>query len=123
MAIATVSKTGVTLDFGISTDATAGTVIAGMGPFVSAELGNSLETSITAKDEDGDVVAHAYGNQKFSLSAEGYAPTSGSLPVVGAAMQVKGQKGKIMSVTITASNENWLMVKVTGEGYTGLVYA
>ena len=122
MAIATVFKTGTTLDFGISTDATAGTVIAGMGPFVSAEFSNAFETNVTAKDEDGDVVAHAFGNQKFSLSAEGYVPTSGTLPVVGGAMQVKGQKGKIMSVTVTASNGNWVMVKVTGEGYTGLVY-
>lgn len=123
MAIATVFATGKDLEFGILTDATLGTVISGIVNFVSAEKTASLETNVTAKDEDGDVIAHAFGNQKFSLSAEGYATKTATLPVVGDLMQVRGQKGKIMSVTITASNEDWLMVKVEGEGYAGLTYA
>jgi hypothetical protein len=130
MAITIVNTTGKDFVFGIgaiatgaaTTGATGGTLCAGITNVVSAEKTEAFDTSITAKDEDGDVVAHAFGNKKFSLSIEGYINSTATLPIAGDLMEVKGQKGKVMSATITASNENWLMIKVTGEGYSGITY-
>jgi hypothetical protein len=121
MAITKVFATGKDFEFGVKLS-TGGSSCAGIDTIVSAELTANFDTNVTAKDEDGDVVAHAFGNKKSSGSIEGYATTDATLPGVGGPMVVRGVSMKIMNVTITASNEDFLMVKVDGEGYDGLTY-
>ncbi len=129
MAISKVFATGKEFEFGVLTAADAaaavtakGSFCAGISTIVSADFTGGYDTNITAKDEDGDVVAHAFGNLKYSGSIEGYATVTATLPVAGAVAVIRGKYAKVMSVTVTASNEDWLKVKVDCEGYEGLSY-
>jgi hypothetical protein len=120
MAI-TLNPSGGTFKFGVDTASNSASA-ANIIHVISAEATLSYDINALAKDEDGDVVAQALGGQKWDLSLEGYS-SSASLPAVGGAMTAGGKTGRITSVTVTASNENFVMVKLTGEAHGALAYA
>lgn len=121
MALTRVNAAGKEFAFGIPTGTGAETEADGVTSVTSAELSSSLETNVTAKDETGEVVAHLFGNKKLAMSVEGYSDAA-ALPATGAVLKVAGQEGRIMSASITASNEDFVRVRAEGEGYAGLDY-
>ncbi len=122
MALTRVNATGSDFAFGIPQTSGVETSVAGIDSITSAELSSSLETNVTAKDEDGEVVAHLFGNKKFTMSAEGYADAA-TLPATGDTIKVAGNEGVITGASITASNEDFVRVRASGEGYAGLDYS
>jgi hypothetical protein len=121
MALYRVNKPGSTFQFGIP----AGVSVDGIDSLTGFEASRQAETDLNARDEDGEVVAQLWGNEKHNLSGEGFT-SAASVPAIGTdtvgqgTMTMLGLKGKIMRVTCRGSNEDFVRVSVEGSGYAGL---
>lgn len=121
MALYRVNATGADYQFGIP----AGTSVDGVDSLTSFEATREYETNIAARDEDGEVVAQLFGNEKHTMQGEGYT-NAASVPALGTdtpgagTMSILGLTGKINRCTCRGSNEDFVRVQVQAEGYAGL---
>jgi hypothetical protein len=93
--------------------------VAGITSLTSWEAGHENTTNQTAKDKDGAIVAHVFGNPKNTFRAEGYAAAA-TVPALDSALTLGGVSGYVMRTGITASNEDFVKCSIEGEGYPGL---
>lgn len=121
MALNRINVSGADFQFGIP----AGVTVDGVDSLTSFEAGREYETEVTARDEDGDVVAHLFGNEKNTMQAEGYTnaatvPDLGTDTAGAGTMEMLGLIGKVMRVRCRGSNEDFVRVSAEGSGYVNL---
>lgn len=74
-----------------------------------------LGTVVRAKDADGKVVAALVGKESYNLSITGFS-TQENGPSLGDPMEVAGLEGKVTSVTIEKSVEDFSRFTAEGRG-------
>lgn len=101
--------------------AASNAVVAGMDFVTEASVELSAGTVIKAKDGNGDVKAVLVGKTSYTMQASGYgAANSGvfanglSLLAGGVGFEVGAAKGKITSVSIERTAEDFAKLSVTG---------
>jgi hypothetical protein len=81
----------------------------------SASAERSFGTLSRAKDSEGNVVAVLMGKESIALSVSGYS-TDAAGPALGGEISVAGAAGKVTSVTIERSNEDFSRFSAEGRG-------
>ena len=74
-----------------------------------------LGTVVRAKDADGKVVAALVGKESYNLSISGYSTAEGG-PELGDEIEVAGLAGKVTSVNIEKSVEDFSRFTAEGRG-------
>jgi hypothetical protein len=121
MALHRVNLAGADFQFGIP----SGTSVDGVDSLTSFEATREYETSQTARNEVGEVVAHLFGNERHALQGEGYT-NAASVPALGTdvagegTMTMLGLVGKVTRCVCRGSNEDFVRVQTSGEGYAAL---
>lgn len=88
---------------------------AGISDPTSASAEKSYGTVIRAKDSTGKIVAALLGRETYSLSVSGYS-TNGDGPDLSDSIEVGGLSGKVTSVTIEKSVEDFSRFTAEGRG-------
>ena len=78
-----------------------------------ASAERSYGTVARAKDKEGDVIAALLGKESISLSVSGYSTDAGG-PELGGEISVADVSGKVTSVTIERSNEDFSRFSAEG---------
>jgi hypothetical protein len=107
MAIMTLSGTGIV---GAGDASTPGITHPTSG---SAE--KSYGTTVRAKNSEGDVVAALVGKESYSMSVTGYS-TNADGPALGDEIEVAGLAGKVISVNVERSVEDFSRFTAEGRG-------
>jgi len=103
---------------GLGTEATAAVDSTGLATITSAEVGVELTVNVFAKDQNGEHVAHLFGDSKHTLKIDGYAEAL-AVPGLGGEVTFAGRKSVITKSSISASNEDFVKASLSGEGYEG----
>jgi len=103
------------LSAGASTVGAGSAATAGITHPTSGSAEKSLGTVVRAKDADGDVVAALVGKESIALSVTGYSTTVNG-PELGDAIEVSGLEGKVTSVTIEKTVEDFSRFSAEGRG-------
>jgi hypothetical protein len=99
--------------------------VDGVDAVTSFSARREYETEVIARDEDGDVVAQLWGNERNTMTAEGYT-SAASVPALATdtagdgKVEMLGLSGKIMNVECRGSNEDFVRVSVEARGYVSL---
>ena len=84
-------------------------------------LGSEYTVKASARNADGETVAHVYGDAKATLRVEGF-HTAAAIPTLGAALTVAGETGTVQKATIGASNQDFVKLSIEGEKFNGVTY-
>lgn len=87
----------------------------GISHVTSASAEKSYGTISKAKDSNGDVVAALVGKESYALSVSGYS-TSANGPNLGDNISVGGISGKVTSVNIERTVEDFSRYSADGRG-------
>jgi hypothetical protein len=88
---------------------------AGITHVTSASAEKSYGTISKAKDSNGDVCAALVGKETYAMSVSGYS-TSANGPNLGDAITVGGLSGKVTSVNIERTVEDFSRFSADGRG-------
>jgi hypothetical protein len=88
---------------------------AGITHVTSASAEKSFGTVSKAKDSNGDVVAALVGKESYSMSVSGYS-TAANGPNLGDNISVGGLTGKVTSVNIEKTVEDFSRFSADGRG-------
>jgi hypothetical protein len=89
--------------------------VQGISHPTSGSAEKSLGTVVRAKDAEGNVVAALVGKESYALSVTGYS-TAADGPALGADISVAGLDGKVISVNIEKSVEDFSRFTAEGRG-------
>lgn len=89
--------------------------VTGISHPTSASAEKSYGTISRAKDSDGNIVAALVGKETHSMSVSGYSTVADG-PELGAAISVGGLSGKVISVNIEKSVEDFSKFSAEGRG-------
>jgi hypothetical protein len=89
--------------------------ITGITHVSSASAEKSLGTVVRAKDSDGEIVAALVGKESYALNVSGYSTTADG-PELGSEIAVGGLAGKVTSVNIERSVEDFTRFSADGRG-------
>lgn len=89
--------------------------VTGISHPTTASAEKSYGTISRAKDSDGNIVAALVGKETHSMSVSGYSTVADG-PDLGAAITVGGVSGKVISVNIEKSVEDFSKFTAEGRG-------
>ena len=113
-----------TLKFGIGSAGLAaptGAAVSDISAITSADVTKEYTVNASARNADGETVAHVYGDAKATLRVEGF-HTAAAIPTLGAALTVAGETGTVQKATIGASNQDFVKLSIEGEKFNGVTY-
>jgi hypothetical protein len=103
------------MKLGTSTVGVVGVTCAGITHPTSASGEKSYGTIVRAKDKDGNICAALVGKASASMTVSGYS-TTGTGPELGGAINAGGVSGKVISVSIEKSVEDFSKFTAEGRG-------
>lgn len=104
-----------TMTLGNSAVGIGGATCEGIDQITNASAEKSYGTVVKAKGSDGDFVAALVGKESYSFSVTGYS-TDANGPALGGDISVGGLAGKVTSVNIERSVEDFSRFSAEGRG-------
>ncbi|MDR1279867.1 MAG: hypothetical protein LBK99_03480 [Opitutaceae bacterium] len=106
-----------------------GVSATGLVSVTGFDAGREFETDVQAKDENGVVASHLYGNEKNNASAEGFVDLAQGdisdmeVPQLEGTITVGDITVPVMRSSIQGSNEDFVKARLEGSGYKDIDYA